>query len=426
MAKRLQFPEGFLWGSATSAHQVEGGNHNSWSVWEKRNAHQLAKQAKTYWEPWQKIQFPEMFDPKNYISGTAADHYHLFEKDFDIAKELGHNSHRFSVEWSRIEPQEGVFDEKEIEHYRDVLKTLHKQGLKPFVTLWHWTDPLWIAQQGGWENKKTVEHFLQYVQKIVESFTGEEIPVWMPLNEPGTFIGMSYIQGAFPPNIRNLFRANRAYRNLMKAYREAYRIIHSKHPSALVGISHYASYMEPYKNKFFNRLITPILDYVRNWRFLDSVNDTNDFIGIQYYHRDNIDLMFRGGGKWGIINTKNLHLWINDLNWDMYPEGIYTLLMRAAKYKKPIYITENGLPDKSDDKRALFIKQNLYWIHKAIENGAPVKGYFYWSLLDNFEWDKGFWPRFGLVGIDYKTLKRTIRPSAYEYKRICEENAVEL
>ena len=426
MAKRLQFPEGFLWGSATSAHQVEGGNHNSWSVWEKRNAHQLAKQAKTYWEPWQKIQFPEMFDPKNYISGTAADHYHLFEKDFDIAKKLGHNSHRFSVEWSRIEPQEGVFDEKEIEHYRDVLKTLHKQGLKPFVTLWHWTDPLWIAQQGGWENKKTVEHFLQYVQKIVESFTGEEIPVWMPLNEPGTFIGMSYIQGAFPPNIRNLFRANRAYRNLMKAYREAYRIIHNKHPSALVGISHYASYMEPYKNKFFNRLITPILDYVRNWRFLDSVNDTNDFIGIQYYHRDNIDLMFRGGGKWGIINTKNLHLWINDLNWDMYPEGIYTLLMRAAKYKKPIYITENGLPDKSDDKRALFIKQNLYWIHKAIENGAPVKGYFYWSLLDNFEWDKGFWPRFGLVGIDYKTLKRTIRPSAYEYKRICEENAVEL
>ena len=300
------------------------------------------------------------------------------------------------------------------------------RGLKPFVTLWHWTDPLWVTENGGWENKKTVTYFLRFVKKIAESFDTDEIPVWMPLNEPGTFIGMSYIQGAFPPNIRNLFRANRAFKNLMQAYRGAYRIIHAVHPHALVGMSHYAVYMEPYKNKILNRLVTPILDYVRNWRFLNSINDTNDFIGIQYYHRDNIDITLMGHGKWGIINTNNLHLWINDLNWDMYPQGIYSLLMRASRYKKPIYITENGLPDKEDSKRELFIKQNLYWIHKAIKDGALVRGYFYWSLLDNFEWDKGFWPRFGLVAVDFKTFKRTVRPSARAYKRICKENALEL
>ena len=367
-----------------------------------------------------------MFNPDNYISGRAADHYNLFEKDFDIAQSLGHNAHRFSIEWSRIEPEEGIFDEKEIEHYREVLRALRKRGMTPFVTLWHWTDPLWITKKGGWENKETVSHFLRYVEKITQSFCSDEVKIWMPLNEPGTFIGMGYVQGLFPPNVKSLFRANRAFKNLMRAYRESYRIIHARHTGAEVGISHYAIYMEPYKNKFLNRIITPIIDYIRNWRFLDSVKDTNDFIGIQYYHRDNIDITFNGSGKWGLINTKNLHLWINDLNWDMYPEGIYSLLMRAAKYKKPIYITENGLPDKDDTKRELFIKQNLYWIHKAITDGVSVRGYFYWSLLDNFEWDKGFWPRFGLVGIDYKTLKRTIRPSAYKYQRICKENTLEL
>ncbi len=426
MVQKIKFPDGFLWGSATSAHQVEGNTYNDWSEWEKENAQLLASKAQIRWERWQQKKFPEMFDPENYVSGKAADHYNLFEKDFDIAQSLGHNAHRLSFEWSRIEPKKGEFDEKEIEHYRKVLKALHVRGMTPFVTLWHWTNPVWISQNGGWENKETVDSFIKYVKKITESFTAEEISMWMPLNEPGTFIGMSYVQGAFPPNAKNLFRANRAFKNLMKAYREAYKIIHASHKNAQVGISHYAVFMEPYKNKIVNKLIVPILEYFRNWRFLNSVNDCNDFIGIQFYHRDNIDLSLDGSGKWGLINSKDQHLWINDLNWDMCPSGLYPILIRAAKYNKPIYITENGLPDRDDQNRSLFIKQNLFWIHKAIKEGVLIKGYFYWSLLDNFEWDKGFWPRFGLVAINYKSLERKIRPSAYEYASICKTNTLEL
>ena len=247
----------------------------------------------------------------------------------------------------------------------------------------------------------------------------------MPLNEPGTFVGMSYVQGAFPPNIKNLFQANRVFKNLMRAHRSAHRIIHEHHPSALVGVSHYATYVQPYKNKILNRMIVPLIDYIRNWRFLDSVDKTIDFIGMQYYHRDLIDITFNWSGKWGLIDSKNPNEWVNDLGWDMYPRGIYPLLMRASKYGKPIYITESGLADKDDGKREEYIKQNLYWIHKAIQDGALIKGYFHWSLLDNFEWDKGFWPRFGLVEVNYETFERTIRPSAQEYAKICQTNTLE-
>ena len=175
--------------------------------------------------------------------------------------------------------------------------------------------------------------------------------------------------------------------------------------------------MEQYKGRIRNRIIIPILDYIRNWRFLDTVNDCNDFIWIQYYHHDLINLKF-GRGRWGPIEVKNENLWTNDMGWEIYPEGIYHILKRATKYQKPIYITENGLADAKDGKREKFIKDHLYWIHKAISEGVDVRGYFHWSLLDNFEWDKGFWPRFGLIEIDYKTLERKPRPSSKIYGEI--------
>jgi beta-glucosidase len=423
MAEELKFPKGFLWGAATAAHQVEGDNYNNWSVWEKENAERLARQAKTLWQPWQQKQFPEMFDPQNYISGRAANHYHLFEKDFDIAQSLGHNAHRFSLEWSRIEPERGKFDEKEIKHYRSVLKALRERNIRPFVTLWHWTSPVWVVEQGGWENEKTVKDFERYVTKIAQSFSAEEIPVWMPVNEPGTFIGMGYVQGMFPPNVKNVFRANKSFKHLMDAHRRAYSIIHEHHAKAEVGLSHYATCVQPYRNGPVNRLAVWGLDYIRNWRFLDSVKDDVDFIGIQYYHRDVIDVVPRGG-KWGFFDVKNPNDWVNDLNWDMYPEGIYQILKRTARYKKPIYITESGLADRDDRKRWEFIRRNLYWIHRAMSEGVDIRGYFHWSLLDNFEWDKGFWPRFGLVAVDFKTDERHIRPSARHYKQVCETNTL--
>lgn len=422
MAKKLMFPKGFYWGAATSAHQVEGGVRNDWSEWEKENAGRLAREAKDYWQPWQVEKFPEMLKKKNYISGKAADHYNRYEKDFDIAKSLGHNAHRFSIEWSRIEPKEGEFDEKEIEHYRKVIAALRGRGIEPFITLWHWTNPVWIRDIGGWENKKTVDHFIRYVEKITSSLEG--VKFWMPINEPGTYVGMSYVMGNFPPQVRSLFRANRVFKNLMSAYRLAHNNIHINHDDAAVGMSHYAIYMVPYRDLPWNRALVKVLDYIRNWRFFESIRGSIDFVGLQYYHVDFIRLKL-GKGRWGPIGIKNPHEWVNDMGWDIYPEGIYHLLRRAARYKKPIYITENGVADAKDIHRERFIKEHLRWVHKAIDKGVDVRGYFYWSLLDNFEWDKGFWPRFGLVEVNYEDdLKRVVRGSAKEYTKIIRGNSL--
>lgn len=423
---KYEFPKGFLWGASTSAHQVEGGTKNDWTEWEEKNAERLASGAKQMFGSlpnWGEIA-AEATNPQNYISGLACDHYNRYEEDFDLAKSLGHNAHRLSIEWARVEPSEGKFDEKEIEHYRQVLTALRKRGIEPFVTLWQWTNPVWVSEDGGWENQRTVERFSKYVDYVTKELGGL-VKFWMPVNEPGTYVGMSYIQGAFPPRKRlRLIAANRVFKNLMKSYRQTYRIIHDHNSDAMVGMSHYAVYMSPYKNRLHNNLLVKILDYIRNWRFLNSVNDTNDFIGIQYYHTDNIKLSPLFNGKWGIIDSQNSNTWITDMGWDVYPEGIYHLLKRAARYGKPIYVTENGIADRKDFQREKFIKENLKQIARAINEGVDVRGYFYWSLLDNFEWDKGFWPRFGLVEIDYKTLARKPRASAYVYKKIIEDNGI--
>ena len=171
----FQFPKGFYWGSATSAHQVEGDNVNDWSEWEKENAERLAKEAENkfgHLPNWSDIK-EQAQSPQNYISGRACDHYNRYEEDFDIAKSLGHNAHRFSIEWSRIEPEEGKFNEKEIEHYRKVIKALKKRDIEPFVTLWHWTLPIWLADKGGVRNKKFILYFGRYVSKIVGEFNSD-------------------------------------------------------------------------------------------------------------------------------------------------------------------------------------------------------------------------------------------------------------
>ena len=424
--KQLKFPKGFLWGSATSAHQVEGGNKNNWSEWEKKNAERLAKEASDKWEKWQQEKFPEMLKPENYISGRACDHYNRYESDFDIAKELGHNAHRFSIEWSRIEPEEGKFDEKEIEHYRKVILALKERGLEPMITLWWWTNPIWIEKIGAWENKKTIEYFLRYVDKITRELKKSGVKFWIPGNEPGTYVGMSYVKGKHPPMIKDLWRANKVFKNILKAFTLAYDEIHSHQFDARVGLSHYARFMVPKTDRLIDGLATKVLDYIKNWRFF-KICKKYDFVGIQYYRANTEKITFKNSNIAGFISeVDDVSDWHSDLNWCLYPKGIYYLLKKAGKFGKSIYITENGLADADDNQREKFIQEHLYWVHKAIQEGANVRGYFYWSLLDNFEWDKGFWPRFGLVEIDYKTQERKIRPSALEYTKICRSNELEI
>lgn len=423
--KILKFPNGFLWGAATASHQVEGNNHNDWTEWEKKNAERLAAEAGNKWAGWQKKKFPEMFKPENYISGSACDHYNRFREDFDIAKSLGHNAHRLSIEWSRVEPEEGEFNEKEIDHYRGVARALRDRNLEPFVTLWHWTNPLWIRDIGGWENKKTIAYYSRYVEKIVAAL-GNEIKFWMPINEPTVYTGHAYVIGVFPPQVKNFFKADKVLKNLTAAHKNAYKLIHEKlRDKAMVGSAHNYQYHVPYRKWHpLDLLLTKILYYVRDVKSTRQANDYQDFIGLDYYYRDTVKFVLRGG-RFPFADIKNPNTEISDMGWDICPEGIYHILKDLKKFNKPIYITENGIAEAEDEKRKKFITEHLKYIHKAIEEGADVRGYFYWSLLDNFEWDKGWWPKFGLYAVDRKTFKRIARPSAKVYANICKNNQIE-
>ena len=411
------FPKGFLWGSATSSHQVEGGTRNDWSEWEKQNAERLAQEAEkkfNHLSNWTDIK-AQAQNPANYISGRACDHYNRYEEDFDIAQSLGHNVHRFSIEWSRIEPEEGKWDEKEIEHYRKVIRALHELGMEPFVTLWHWCIPLWMRDKGGVTSKEFPRYFARYAERMAQEL-GNDVKFWMTLNEPTSVIINSFMLGVWPPQKKSVFFTLRAYKTLAQAHREAYYAIRAVQKNAQIGFGNILKFCEPMRKNFFDGLIARIADFWLNRYFLKLTGDTHDYYALQYYFH--MRIAFPG-------KIKNENERLSDLGWELYPEGIYHLLKRPEYSKKPVYITENGLADARDAQREWFIKEHLRWVHKAMQEGVDVRGYFYWSLLDNFEWDKGFWPRFGLVEIDYKTLERKIRPSAHEYAKIIKSNSLE-
>jgi beta-glucosidase len=417
--RKIKFPKGFLWGAATSAYQIEGGIRNDWSEWEKKNALRLAKKAKTHWQPWQVEKFPEMLRSENYICGRACDHYNRYEEDLDLAKSLGISAFRISIEWSRIEPKEGKFDAKELEHYRKVIAAIRKRGMEPFVTLWHWTNPIWIAKIGGPESKIFPFYFSRYVKYVVSNLKNQ-VKYWITLNEPTSVIAAGYMQGYWPPQKKNSPQIFSVYRNFAKAHNRAYDIIHEIDPRFRVGFANILLYLEPYRNNsILDKLTTGLSIYFSNKKMLNLVKGKNDFLTVQYYFHHKIKFP-------GIKINDNENVTDMGNGWEIYPKGIYHVLKDLKKYDLPIYVTENGLADAEDLKRGEFIKDHLYWIHKAIQEGVNVRGYFHWSLLDNFEWDKGFWPRFGLIEVNYKTMKRKIRPSALEYKNICKNNALEI
>lgn len=377
------FPEGFLWGASTAAYQVEGGIDNT--DWAK-----AAREGKV----------PPC--------GKATDHYNRFEADFDIAKSLGHNAHRFSVEWARIEPEEGKFDEKEIEHYRAVLRALRDRGIEPFVNLWHFTVPLWFAEQGNFASPEAPRYFARYARYVCEKLPG--VRFFITINEPMIWASDAYLRGKWPPFASNFFAYLRVIRNLIKAHRLAYDAIKQASPETSVGIAGNNMYFES-DWKPWNRIAVIVMRWFWNRRFLNAIADKQDFIGLNHYFH----VQF---GKKTMFDT-------TDMGWNISPEGLYRTLIELKEYAKPVYVSENGIADAKDRKRADYILGYLSAMHRAISEGVPVKGYFHWSLLDNYEWLYGFSMRFGLVAVDYETFQRTIRPSAYVYKQVIERNALE-
>lgn len=420
-----KFPSGFVWGVSTAAHQIEGGLMNDWTEWEQTHATTFATDAPSKFAKtspvWEQIK-PEATSPANYISGIADDSFHKYREDVGLMVELGVTASRFSIEWARIEPKEGEVDQTAIQHYKDVIAELRKHGIEPWVTTLHRTLPAWVAKQGGWANKKTVRDYGEYVTKLAEEF-GSDVKFWMPLNEPVLNVGGGFVVGIIPPGKKNIFTALRAYGNMIAAHNHAYDILHKHIRDSQVGCAHAAVYAEGFQNKWYNNALVALLHYLANWKFLNGIKDHVDFIGIQYYTRGVLKL-----------TTKNFLPSIqnvpmpgprSDLVEEIYPVGLYNYArMIWQRYHKPIYVTENGIADRNDTYRAQYIKDHVAEIHRAIEDGIDMRGYFHWSLIDNFEWDTGFWPRFGLAAVDRQTLTRTLRPSAKVYSDIIKNNSV--
>jgi len=367
----------FFWGAAASAYQVEGGIDNDWSE-------------------------------AGFDAGKAAGHYNRFEEDFDLAKSLGHNVHRFSIEWSRIEPEEGKFSQKEIEHYQKVIDALRERRMEPFVTLWHFTNPVWFSKIGGWKNKNAAQYFERYVDFAARNL--KEVKFWLTVNEPLVYAKNAYFSGIWPPGKQSFFDLFSVIAHFVNAHRLSYEKIHQHILGARVGIAKNNIYFDEEKSWHW---LKRIAEYWWNEYFLNKISKHQDFIGLNYYFHKHIE-----GLK---FSPEKAHS-VSDLGWGIFPEGLYFVLRELKKYQKPIYITENGLADAKDEKRSQFIKDHIFWMKKAMAEGIDVQGYFHWSLLDNFEWDKGFKPRFGLVEVDYKILSRKIRPSAYDYKKIIEQS----
>lgn len=405
----IQFPHNFLWGAATSAYQVEGDNINSdWWEWEKK-----AGLKET--------------------SGLACRHYEFYKCDFDLASLLNHNAHRLSIEWSRIEPDEGKFSEPEIEHYRNVILSLKQRNLEPIVTLHHFTNPLWFARKGGWQNNKACGYFLRYVEKTAEALC-ENVKYWVTINEPMVYVYHAYILGFWPPQEKSFLQAKQAKENLILSHIESYKLIHKIYRkenlnSPLISIAQNMQEFVPCAATLRNRFAVYLRDKYFNLEFIERLMraKTLDFIGINYYTRGLVETQgwsFRNLAL-DVCNKNHSRLNKNSLGWDIYPEGLYRLLLKLKKYGLPIFILENGICTQDDNLRWDFIREHLKNIHLAMRGGVKLLGYIYWSLIDNYEWDKGFEPRFGLIEVDYNTYKRTVRESARKYSLVCKTGKLE-
>jgi len=400
---RLKFPENFLWGAASSAYQTEGNNiHADWWAWEhSEKRRNFVKNRRPHSE--------------QYISGEACDFYNRFEEDFSIAKHLNHNAIRFGVEWSRIEPEEGKFDQAVLDHYEKMIKSAKANGLQIFLTLHHFTLPKWLANKGGFTKRENIPYFIKFTEIVVKQL-GEYVDFWIIFNEPEVYATHTHLLGIFPPQERNVLKTWRLVNNLIMAHNLA-----SPRIKALTGkpvsMAFHLSDLQP--AGLLGGLAKSLSHFAANEYILKRTVGACDFIGVNYYEHFHVGIFGRRK------HSRTGHEF-TDLGWSIHPDGLGRVLLNIKKYGKPVYITENGLADERDEKREKFIKDHLYYVHKAIKQGADVRGYLYWSLTDNFEWQHGFWPRFGLVGIDRDNLlRRKVRYSALKYAEICKHNLLE-
>ena len=433
MAKAtMYFPPDFKWGCATAAHQVEGNNtNNDWWAWEHVDGHIRGNQK----------------------SGLACNWWgDGFERDMEYAVHMHNNAHRLSIEWSRIEPKEGQWDSAAIDRYRAMLTLMREHGIEPMVTLHHFSNPLWASERGGWESPDIVPLFERYATKAVEALK-DLCDLWVTINEPNGYAVGGYLrdvdptsvaiaQNAMPPGKDGLGLALNVVDHLMLGHAAAYHAIHRAQENARVGVAHHMRLFEPYRsNSLLDRWVAGNRDRLFNQLILDamlrgrlrfvkrvrSLRNTADFIGLNYYTReftkfDRHSLLEAALGH-GVIRPGTE---MSDGNYgELYAQGLFRLLKRLAQTGKPIYITENGLPDADDDQRPRFLITHLRAMWRAINENVPVMGYYHWTLTDNFEWAEGWNLRFGLIELNPQTQERQLRRSGELYGEICQRNLID-
>jgi beta-glucosidase len=399
----FELPSHFLLGTATAGAQVEGGDtNNSWYRWAERGG---------------------TVDGSTPI--VANDHWNRLEEDTALLRELGCQTHRMSVEWSRIEPAPGEWSHSALDHYRQELGLLRDAGIEPLVTLHHFANPLWLEDAGGWLNREVVRLFARYVREVVRVL-GDLVTDWVPINEPNVYLAQGHLLGLWPPGKQSLRDFLRGSRHMIAAHREAYRTIHAEPThgrSARVGVAHHVRVFEP-GSRAGSSSVAALYDRLFHRRFLDPLRGYLDFIGVNYYTRDVVDFSPHPARLFGRLAVAEGTA-TNDLGWEIYPPGLHSTVRELYRsYGLPLFITENGIADRRDMKRSAFIYDHLREVRRLLDAGVPIERYYHWTLLDNFEWAEGYTAAFGLYECDPRTQQRVLRPSGRFFSQICATRTV--
>lgn len=401
----------FLWGVATSAFQLEGSPYADWSTW----------------------------DSILNINPRVTNHYNLYEEDIKLIRNLGLNAYRFSIEWSRIQPSENFWNQAVIRHYQKIIDLLNNYNITPILTIHHFTHPIWFIKKYPWHRKSSIENSIKYVEKLTDSIKG--VNYWITFNEPYLLILGGYFEGCIPPGYKDLNLGIKALKNILTCHGKIYDIIHEKNKNAMVSIAHNMAVFAPWRKwnpldrvlakiakKFYNHSIiegflkgiitlkipTPTL---KNYEIEVPIKGKLDFFGINYYTR--VHMRFNPLKKLFIeFRHKDLDgQGLTDMGWEVYPKGLKKVLRYASVLNVPLIITENGIATRDDNKKIKFIKAHIDVLESALKEGINVKGYLYWSLIDNYEWLQGLDARFGLYNVNFKTYQRipTKAASFYSY-----------
>lgn len=444
--KYRKFPDGFVWGTATASYQIEGAVNE-------------AGRGPSIWDTFSKT-------PGKVLLGqtgdVACDHYHRYRDDVKMMSELGLDSYRFSLAWPRVFPEKGKFLEGGFDFYKRLLEELHKYNIRPAATIYHWDLPQWLEDAGGWSNRDTVNHYLEFAEAAFKAL-GDEIPLWITHNEPWCASMLSYGMGEHAPGLRDWRRAYRAAHHLMLSHGEAVQLYRQMGLTGEIGITlnlapaYPASpaeedveaaarqdifsnrwFLDPifkgtYPSEFSERLEQQIgpLDFVQEGD-LKVISEPMDFLGINFYSRSVVKDLADGS----LLEVEHVHTEnkVTDMGWEVYPPALYDLLkhLQSVYTSLPLYITENGAASADvltggqvhDTDRIDYVHAHLQAAHQFIEEGGNLKGYYWWSLMDNFEWAFGYTKRFGIVYVDYDTQARIPKDSYYWYRNIIAENAI--